>query len=146
MTSSVKEIWTQMITEMNADSEITDIIGANNIHRINPPVKLAFPNMIIEITLGPISQLSGVGLYRPSLTFNVFASDHDNADDMMRALEAGWTIPFKRPQGINTSNYSITQMQFTNLIEVGNAEVVDTGEVVTHFVIPATLRLISYRD
>jgi len=144
--ASPKEIWKKMINEMDGDSEITDVIGSSNIHRSNPSVKLSFPALIIDVTLGVVSELSGIGLYRPQLTFNVYSADHDDADEIMRALEVGWQIPHNRPAGIETSNYKITQMRFENLIEVGRAEVISTAQVVIHFVIPASLRLISFRD
>ena len=144
--ASLKEIWKQLINDLNDDSAITDVIGTDNIHRSNPSQALNYPTLILDVTNVVVAELSGIGLYRPTPTFNVYATDPDQADDIFRALEAGWDIPHKRPQGVSTSNYAITQMRFLQLIEVGKARVVATSEVVTHFAIPTQMRIISLRD
>lgn len=34
-------------------------------------------------------------------------------------LESAWSIPINKSDGISTNNFVITQLQFTNSIEVG---------------------------
>lgn len=142
---SLKVLWAALLNEMNDDSDITDVIGTQNIHRSNPATALKFPTLILDGVANAVS-LTGIGLYRSSPTWNVYAADHDQADDLFSALQENWSIPTKRPAGFSVTEFEITHLVFDKMIEVGPARVVATQERVTHFAILSRLNVRSRQD
>ena len=149
--ADVGEILGQMVVDMLADPELVSLLGegtvspVSGIYRAWPQGTHKKPMIIITFdNLNPQTQVSGVGVYRPTLTFDVIVQDPWDVGQIYDALESRWSIPLARKSSIISTNFKLDLLQFGDLIEVpGNLQEVDTGNLVRQFSIPATARVIK---
>lgn len=129
------------------DSELTAKLGSDpaggvSIYNEFPEIQVNFPILILTIQgVSSQIQLDGPGLYRMVPQLDIFVIDSWQAWDIYGILEDNWSIPNSRAGAITSANHTITQINWTTMIEVGKYILTDTEEMIQQFSVDFRLRV-----
>lgn len=141
--NDLSEAFDGLRTAMLADATFVAMLSAADAVYITlPTFKVSSP--LVEFMWGawnPTAGLSGIGIYRPTLTMNIFAKDQHTCFAIAGYLEATWSIPLKKPAGVTTTNFCITELSFRNPSYVGPRKLLNTNENVEQVAIECGLRI-----
>lgn len=98
-------------TALNADAGLTALIGANRVSVGWPNDTPEFPFVSLQwLDSNPVSGATYVGLYKPDLQINIYSIDPYLNGRVEGYLTQNYSIPVKKPAGIESTNYRITEM------------------------------------
>ena len=144
--ANVSEILKKLRNDMSTDTGLLALLGKDSkVYRKYPQSSHRKPFIIFIVdNLNSQTQNTGVGEYRPDVTFDIIVIDPYDAADIFSYLEENWSIPLEKPEGVTSTNYRIDSLVFGNLIEVpGKLQEIDSGEAVTQFTAQASMRIIK---
>ena len=131
---------------MLEDTVLTALLADNkSIFRTFPATTLKKPFLIIQFpNMNPQVQITKPGVYRPNVTWDIIVIDPFKAPPIFVHLQDNWSIPLTKPEGVSSTNYSLTKMQFDDMIEVpGVLEETDGGQHVRQFSVPTSMRIVK---
>lgn len=125
------EVLTEIRRVKTADSTLTGLLGdANQIYRGRDiPASVTFPAIRMWLMDdAPNLEVSALGVYRPRLQIDIFAADPTVIDAIKDRMDQLLTIPHKRTDPINSSNFSVRQMLRRGpSLNVGTIDVQDSA-------------------
>ena len=133
-------------SQLLQDASFTSLLGeTNGIYWSYPSGTKQKPIIVINLSdLRSQNQIGGVGVYRPSINFDIFTINPYDAGAIYTYLERNWDIPRSRQDPISSNNFRIDQLTFESLIEVtSRLGEVASGQVIRMFTIPVALRIVA---
>lgn len=129
-------------TAVLADATFAAMLATTSSIYLSPPqFKVSSP--LIEWIWGNLSPqlLTSPGVYRPTLTMNVFAVTPQLCFGIVGYLEANWSIPLTKPAGVLTTNFAITELLIKSPVYVGPRQLLNTNEQVHQVAVECSLRI-----
>lgn len=143
-TYDLSEAFNGLRTAMLADTDFTALLATTDSIYFSPPeTKVSSP--LAEWLFrawNPEASMSHPGLYRPSLTMNIFAKTPQLAWNIVSYIEFMWSIPLVKPAGVATTNFRITQLSLKNAIYVGPSKLLQSLESVHQVATEWDLRIV----
>ncbi len=130
-------------TAILADATFAAMLAdSDGIYLSSPDFKVSSP--LVEWMWGawnPQVDSTGIGIYRPNLTMNIFAVNPQLCFGIAAYLEAHWSIPLTKPFGVMTTNFRITELSIKNPVYVGPRQLIQSNERVHQVAVDCGLRI-----
>lgn len=142
--TTLTNAWRAIRSAVLADSDIVEKLGsADAFYRRLPRETVPLPCIVMALrTIRPREHATQLGLYTVDLQFNLYAIDCDDLDSLVDLLEFRFSIPVRRPQGIDATSHRVTSLRFLNAIEVGPVRFVSSNQDVHQMTVEAVARVI----
>jgi hypothetical protein len=131
-----KALW----TALKDDSGLTALIGEDRVRVGWPNSQPVFPFVSLEWQdANPPRNATYVGRNKPDLQINIYSYDPYLNTKVRSYLESNYTIPTKRPAGIESTNYRYTEMYHTGGAPALKFKIEDDDNFIHH--LPSLWRL-----
>lgn len=143
MSNQLDQIWGQLITEMSAVTELTDLLGATDaIYWAKNRASLPFPHIMMSSRDNPQNNGGTITtLWRPDLQIDVFGKDPHVLTRINTQIGISFDIPRNRNALIQSTNFQITMMRNVNSYYIGTVRLAENGEMIHHAVSEWRLRV-----
>jgi len=112
---SLDEAQKQLWTELNEDAGLEALIGAGRVKVGWPNSKPDFPFISLQWqSSSPIPGATYVGRRKVGLQINIYSFDPYFNEQVEGYLIQNYSIPLRKPEGIESTNYRITEMLQTD--------------------------------
>lgn len=144
MAASLDEIFDQLVSDLLADTTLTGLLGdTDQIFGQFPGIKPKPPFIVVSFDpLGPQTELSGTGVYRPISQWDIVAATLKEQEQIFSHLEDQWTIPNNKSTPVTSTNYRIELLEFRDTLPIRPPRQLETDQQLRQKALTVAMRIV----